>query len=66
MSLTVFPDRISLFFRDNGHGFDLERVSSGAGLVNMKERCRVLGGEFNLHSGPTGITIEVDIPLHHD
>ena len=63
LSLTQFEDHVSLYFKDDGVGFDTTRNFAGAGIVNMKERCRIMGGDFNLISDETGTQIEVDIPL---
>ncbi|NND06548.1 MAG: HAMP domain-containing protein [Saprospiraceae bacterium] len=62
LSLTEFPDRISFFFRDNGSGFDTTKNSVGSGLLNMRERSRVLGGTFEMKSNEEGTTIEIEIP----
>ncbi len=65
LSITQFEDYISFFLKDNGKGFDTTAVYSGVGLVNMKERCRVLNGTFTLSSSDGGTSIEVEIPIAH-
>lgn len=64
LSLTQFEDHVSLFFKDDGVGFDTNKEFVGAGIVNMKERCRIMGGEFEIISDKAGTQIEVDIPLN--
>jgi len=47
---------VSLLIKDNGQGFDLERLHleedpmSGYGLTAMRERCEIFGGSFHLDS----------------
>jgi signal transduction histidine kinase len=66
MSLTEFDDRISFYYEDDGQGFDANKVYEGAGLINMRERCRILGGNMNLTSNADGTIIEIEIPLQND
>ncbi len=63
LSLTQFEDHVSLYFKDDGIGFDTDTTFEGAGIVNMKERCRIMHGDFDIISDETGTQIEVDIPL---
>jgi len=56
VSLRKTDDKIELAIRDNGTGFDLERVLSlesserGFGLSGMKERAELSGGSFAIES----------------
>jgi len=61
---------LQLCIRDNGKGFDVERVLKQAsqglsvGLLSMQERLRVLGGEITIYSTPgTGTIVRMQIPL---
>jgi signal transduction histidine kinase len=56
--------------RDRGKGFDLAAVESSynsrgsLGLVNMKERARLIGADLRMRSVPgEGTTVELRIPL---
>lgn len=51
-------DRIILTIRDNGKGFDLNKLNEGSGLDNMKSRCEEASGELKIESGANGTTIE--------
>lgn len=62
MSLTEFDDRISFYFKDDGHGFDVSKSYPGSGLLNIKERCRILNGSIHIESGKEGTELEIDIP----
>ena len=57
-----------LSVKDNGKGFDTDRVLSsphqGTGIFNMKERVNLLGGSFEIISKPgKGTRINVKIPF---
>jgi signal transduction histidine kinase len=50
-----FSDRdLSLEISDDGVGFDIEaaRLAPGLGLISMRERIHLIGGEFNIASSP--------------
>jgi PAS domain S-box-containing protein len=60
------PTEIVLQVRDNGKGFDHEKIKAGKslGLVGMQERALLLNGELKIHSMPdAGTTVTVRIPL---
>ncbi|GAB2989528.1 PAS domain-containing sensor histidine kinase [Psychrosphaera aestuarii] len=51
---------------DDGRGFDVHAQSDSVGLVNMKERVELAGGEFKILSKPfLGTDIKVQIPLRN-
>jgi signal transduction histidine kinase/ligand-binding sensor domain-containing protein len=64
------PTRLILTIRDDGAGFgpDAKRRDGrrgGFGLVGIRERALLLGGNAAVHSIPgQGTTVTVDIPLH--
>jgi len=64
-SLVVGDTNIALITHDNGAGFDVaaaERKGS-LGLLGMKERAHLLGGDFKISSVPgKGTTVVVHIP----
>ena len=58
---------VLLTLKDNGRGFDPEKVERrvGHGLVNMRDRARALGGELTLtSSGEQGTEVSVSLPKH--
>ncbi len=70
VGLTFDESKIRLAVQDNGTGFDPEvpkqwdRDSGGFGLVNMRERTRLLGGELTVKSEPgRGTLVEATLPL---
>jgi signal transduction histidine kinase len=59
IALEVIDKGFKIMIRDNGKGFDPEKLNyQGNGLNNMKKRMNEIGGEFFLHSEP-GIGTEI-------
>jgi signal transduction histidine kinase len=58
----ICPDgELVLNIADNGVGFDRNKVrdSAGLGMISMRERMQLIGGEFNIASQPgEGTTIQ--------
>jgi PAS domain S-box-containing protein len=67
--LTYHPDRLMLIIEDDGKGFalddkSLETTEKGFGIIGMKERAALLGGDLEIESVPgTGTTIMVRVPI---
>ena len=62
-------DEIRLVVSDDGRGFDMSTVAAHAGLgfVGMRERARLAGGYFSIHSEPNeGTRIDVTVPITVD
>ena len=58
--------RLVLLIHDNGRGFDLvdPSLSRSLGLLGMRERAAILGGQVNISSAPgKGTTVAAWIPL---
>ena len=49
-------DLLQMILRDNGKGFDIERIARGHGLDNMQNRAKRLNGGLSIHSGIGGTT----------
>jgi PAS domain S-box-containing protein len=67
VDLTGSSEAIHLRIADDGTGFEAGSVDDKGklGLVSMRERLRVVGGEIAISSIPLGGTgIEVRVPLH--
>ncbi len=57
-------NEVLLEITDNGSGFDSARVKRGNGLLNMENRCQLLGGIFSLESSPgKGSSIRCIFPV---
>lgn len=58
---------LTLVVKDDGKGFDLDRVSQKTesyGIIGMKERVELLGGDVNIISSPEqGTQVIITVPL---
>ncbi|MGH8805202.1 MAG: sensor histidine kinase, partial [Polaromonas sp.] len=56
--------RLYLQIKDNGIGMKDHKKTNSFGLVGMKERISMLGGEFKIDSAPNkGTTLTISMPL---
>jgi len=68
IELGTGDDGILLQIGDDGVGFDLSRLGEagstpGLGLITMRERVELAGGDFRLYTRPgDGTVIEVRLP----
>ncbi len=68
-SLLKFPKILRLEIKDDGKSFDVERVLHAKkfirlGLLGMRERVEMIGGQFTVESAPgQGTTIRAQIPF---
>ncbi len=67
-ALALNGDRLSVSIRDDGRGFEAQRVEGrpggGNGLANMRRRMADCGGALGLHSAPgqgTAVVLEVGV-----
>ncbi len=67
VTLRSANDVLMLSIADFGRGFDQERatgIQNGLGLASMRERLRLIDGEFTIRSQPgQGTTITASVPL---
>jgi two-component system sensor histidine kinase UhpB len=66
VTLTGDGDKMQLFIEDSGIGFDLKMTDGKEtlGLVSMRERVRLVGGQFSIHSEPgSGTRIWLQVPV---
>jgi signal transduction histidine kinase len=60
---------VALAICDDGVGFDVNQVrgTRGLGLVSMRERMHLIGGQFHIKASPGGGTrIQARAPLAND
>jgi signal transduction histidine kinase len=66
--IAVRDDRLHLEIQDDGKGFDLDALGTrsqvpGHGLLNMRDRAVLAGGELRIDSAPgAGTRIQLDLP----
>lgn len=71
IKMEVFNDKLTIFVKDDGIGFNFEEVMSdrenrGYGLVGMRERVQLLKGEIQITTAPgKGTTIRITVPLYN-
>ena len=56
------PDRVTVIVRDDGRGFDKERVE-GRGMTHMRQRARQLNGTLHWFPGPNGVEVRLELPV---
>lgn len=57
---------LQVLIKDNGLGFELNKIKLGNGINNMKARVNNCSGEFNLFSMPDhGTKISIKIPINN-
>lgn len=54
ISLNEFENNITIKIKDDGVGFDIDKVQKGYGLSNMSERMEEINGTFNIISTKKG------------
>jgi PAS domain S-box-containing protein len=67
ITLNLEPENIFLCIEDNGKGFQQERQGERKtlGLLGMKERALMMGGEFSIESASgAGTSVQVSIPFN--
>jgi hypothetical protein len=56
---------LNIKITDNGKGFNVDNISNGTGLLNMKKRAKMLNGTLEINSFPDIHTqIIIEIPVH--
>ena len=67
ISITEFDDKVSFYISDDGKGFNMDTYHAekphSKGLLNVRERVRLLDGELYIHTDMEGTQIEAEIPL---
>ena len=55
-------DVVRIEVADDGRGFDLEHPAEGFGLVGMRERVALAGGQLDITSEDSGTVVRVELP----
>lgn len=62
ISLTAENDLFTTIIKDNGKGFEQQQTTEGVGILNMKQRTKLLGGTIEWVCGNEGCTVIVKLP----
>jgi len=66
LQVRQLAERVEVTVQDDGRGFAPEGPSEGFGLIGMRERAQLLGGQLSLTSaagGPTRVTAVLPLPV---
>lgn len=64
IQLTASAELFSLYYKDNGCGFDAYHHAQGLGLKNIEKRITSVGGKLSIQSSPgKGCSFHIEIPL---
>ena len=63
ITLSEFDDFISLFYFDDGCGFDIKNIKLGSGIINITERVEICNGEIKINSTPGSTIFEIELPI---
>jgi len=66
LTLSEFDDRVSLFYFDNGEGYDPDKIISGSGLANINERVDIFKGTIDIIPEKNNATVEIELPLTYE
>jgi signal transduction histidine kinase len=63
ITLSEFDEFISLFYFDDGIGFDRNNIKLGSGIINIKERVEICNGKIVINSKNGNTTFEIELPV---
>ncbi|OYX82182.1 MAG: hypothetical protein B7Y83_15620 [Flavobacteriales bacterium 32-34-25] len=63
ITLSEFDEFISLFYFDDGIGFDIKTVKLGLGITNIKERVEICNGAITINANPGNTSFEIELPI---
>ncbi len=59
LSLIYEGEYLTMEFKDNGRGFNINNVKHGYGLKNLQSRVQLINGEVNIYTKPLNGTITI-------
>ena len=66
IAVAEIEGEVGVRVRDDGRGYDASAITSGFGLVSIKERVELLDGRVRVTSAPgAGTTLEARVPARH-
>lgn len=65
VTVAATDGQITVRVADDGSGFDPARTSGGFGLIGMRERVVLAGGQLEITSAPAGTTVSAMFPARY-
>jgi signal transduction histidine kinase len=66
IAVAEIEGEVGVRVRDDGRGYDAKAITSGFGLVSIRERVELLDGRLRVRSAPgEGTTLEARVPARH-
>jgi signal transduction histidine kinase len=66
IDISEFNRMLTISVKDDGIGFGPNVLPTGMGILNMKQRVRLLGGEINWRKATEGTEVVVTLPVHDE
>jgi signal transduction histidine kinase len=63
IDVTEHDGCVEIAVTDDGRGFDLGEEPKGFGLMGMRERVELAGGQLDIESAPSGTTVHATLPV---
>lgn len=63
VALTARGGWLEVLVADNGHGWDVNSISTGVGIPAMRERTAEIGGTLSIESGSSGTTVHASFSV---
>jgi signal transduction histidine kinase len=63
IDVTEHDGCVEIAVTDDGRGFDLGEEPKGFGLMGMRERVELAGGQLDIESAPSGTTVHAKLPV---
>ncbi|MFY0598742.1 MAG: hypothetical protein JXR03_03665 [Cyclobacteriaceae bacterium] len=61
LSVSIFENLISLYYEDNGKGFEKDKITKGLGLHSIQDRVGAFNGFLLINPSKEGVHVEVEI-----
>jgi signal transduction histidine kinase len=65
VTVSASDGKVAVRIADDGTGFDPSRLSGGFGLVGMRERVGMAGGELDIRPSSSGTTVAAVLPARY-
>lgn len=59
-------EKVRFLYCDNGKGFDNTILTSGRGLIHIRQRVEAIQGIMHIDSNERGTQFQLEVPTHHE